>query len=303
MAGESDPGTSAAAPVADGGAGTTAAQPSWTAGILDPGTPGALVADWHTKAPDPGKWEPYKGAKNLEELLTLTDKRVSDAQAALRTKQNGPARPAADAAPEAWKAYREANGLPDKPEDYGLARPDDFPEQLWSDAEAADFMRLAHENDLKPDTVKAIATWQQERARNAFANSQKAEADAFTKLQADENAAMTKAFGSKLDSTLKDLQAIAQASGARPSFFDPKAKEFVGVELLGFVAKMLDRIPRGEDGTRQKMGAAVQGGQYDLAWAKAAIRQGHPDYEALTNSKHPRHAELTELRNQAYALG
>ena len=33
-----------------------------------------------------------------------------------------------------------------------------------------------------------------------------------------------------------------------------------------------------------------------------AIRQGHPDYEALTNSKHPRHAELTELRNQAYAM-
>ena len=289
---------------ADPGAGTTTAQPSWTAGILDTATPGALVADWHTKAPEPGKWEPYKGAKTLEELLGTAEKRVNDAQTALRTRPAaGPARPAADAAPEAWKAYREANGLPDKPEDYGLARPADFPEQLWSDAEAADFMKFAHDNDLKPDTVKAIATWQQERARNAFADSQRQEAEAFTKLQADENAAMTKAFGARLDGTLKDLQAIAQASGARPSFFDPKAKEFVGVELLSLMAKMVDRIPRGEDGTRQKMGQAVQGGQYDKAWAQAAIRQGHPDYEALTNSKHPRHAELTQLRNQAYALG
>lgn len=289
---------------ADPGAGTTTAQPSWTAGILDTATPGALVADWHTKAPEPGKWEPYKGAKTLEELLGTAEKRVNDAQTALRTRPAaGPARPAADAAPEAWKAYREANGLPDKPEDYGLARPADFPEQLWSDAEAADFMKFAHDNDLKPDTVKAIATWQQERARNAFADAQKAQAAASADLQKKESEVLAKTFGAKLDGTLKDLQSIAQASGARQSWFDPKAEDFAGVEMVQFFAKMLERIPRGEDGTRQKMGAAVQGGQYDKAWAQAAIRQGHPDYEALTNSKHPRHKELTELRNQAYALG
>lgn len=280
------------------------AQPSWAAGIFDTATPGALVADWHTKAPEPGKWEPYKGAKSIDELFGLAEKRVSDAQAALRNRpaSNLPARPEKDAAPEVWQAYREAHGLPAKAEDYGLARPEDFPAELWSDQEAADFMRFAYENDLKPETVKAIAGWQQERARNAFADRQKAEAEAFADLQKKESEALTKAYGAKLDGVLKDLQAVAQASGAPVGWFDPASKEFAGFGMVQLFGKMLERIPRGEDATRQKMGDTAGAGRYDKAWAQAAIRQGHPDYEALTNPKHPRHQELTEARNQAYAL-
>src|SRR5689334_18233998 len=112
---------------AGGGAGGGAPPPSWTASILDTATPGALVADWHTKAPDPKAWEPYKGAKTLEELLTTAEKRVGDAQTALRTRPaGGPERPKADAPADVWDNYRTANGLPLKPEDYGIKRPDDF---------------------------------------------------------------------------------------------------------------------------------------------------------------------------------
>lgn len=304
--------SAAATATADAVTNTSTSPPSWAAGILDSAAPGALIADWHTKAPEPAKWEPYKGAKSLEELLTMAEKRVGDAQAALRSRPatpaaaasvaSLPARPEPGAAPEAWQAWREAHGLPGKPEDYGITRPDDFPEQLWNDDEAAEFMRFAHERDLSPELVKALAGWQQDRARHFFADRQRHDAESFAKLQADEAAALARLFGPRLDTTLKDLQAIAQATGARPSWFDPRSTDFAGVELVDFFAKLRSRIPRGEDATRRHMGDSRQSPAYDLAWAKVAIRQGHPDYEALTNPKHPQHAELTELRNQAYAV-
>jgi hypothetical protein len=283
---------------------TNPQQSSWTAGILDPSLPGSFIQDWHTKAPEPAKLEPYKGAKNLEEFVSLAEKRVADAQAALRNRPAGnlPARPSGDAPPEAWAAYREAHGLPHTPEEYGIARPSDFPEQLWNDTEAAEFAKLAHEIDLKPEAVKVLTEWQQKLARDTFAANQKARANAAAALEASEAAELSKRFGAKLDGTLKELQSVAQSSSAPPSLFDPKSPDFLGVHAVSLFAKILERVPRGEDKTRQLFGDAKTAAMYDIAWAKACIKPGHPDYDAITNSRHPRHQELTELRNQAYAL-
>jgi len=287
-----------------GGGGEGNQQPSWGASILDAAKPGALIIDWHMKAKEPAKWEPYKGAKTVDELLGLAEKRVTDAQAALRNKPAGnlPARPEKEATPEAWAAYREAHGLPAKPEDYGITKPDDFPKELWNDTEVTEFAALAHELDLKPDVVKALTTWQQKLARDTFAAHQKAAAESSAALQQSEAAELSKRFGVKLDGTLQELKSTAQASGAPPGLFDPKAPDFLGVHAVTLFAKILERVPRGEDKTRQLFGDSKTAAMYDLAWAKACTAKGHPDYEAITNPKHPRHAELTELRNQAYAL-
>ncbi len=277
---------------------------SWTASIFDNAAPGAFVADWHTKAPEPHRLEPYRNARNVEEFFGIAEKRVSDAQAALRNQSpGGPPRPGPSAPPEAWAAWRTARGLPQSPDDYALRRPDDFPGELWSDTEATDFARLAHEHDLPADTVHAIAAWQQTRTRDLYAQTQRARAESDAALQASEAAELSRRFGPALDTTLRDLQTVAQSVDVPPSMFNPHAPDFAGVHLTTLFAKLLQRIPRGEDSTARQFGPSGVAPRYDLTWAKAAIKPGHPDYEAITNSKHPRHAELTEARNAAYALG
>lgn len=277
--------------------------PSWTAGIFDTATPGALVPDWHTKAPEPTKWEPYKGAKTLDDLLSTAEKRVADAQTALRAKQAPaalPERPAADAAPEAWKAYREARGLPESPDGYGLARPEDFPEQLWNDSDAKAFAAWAHENDMPPEIVGKVSAWYNSKVRDGYADSQRQEAEQWQALHAQEAEALTKEFGPKLDDTLRRTAEVAEAAGLPKDWMDPKSKAFAGVAVVKMIDSLLKQIPRGEDGTRRNMGPG-EGKIYDKVWAKEALKPGHPDHEAMTNPKHPRHEEVQRLRNLAYA--
>ena len=91
--------------------------------------------------------------------------------------------------------------------------------------------------------------------------------------------------------------------GRDPNVFDPSSDKFWGVEALQFAVDLLKRVPRGEDGTVRNVGAPSANGAYDKAWAKASMVKGHPDYEARTNSRDPRHKDISRLANEAYALG
>lgn len=282
------------------------ADTQWMQSILDPAAPGAFVADWHTKAPDPVKYEPYKGAKNLDEFMSVAEKRVADAQTAMRqrTVKELPPRPADDAAPEAWNEYRTARNLPMTVDEYGITnKPDSLPDELWSPDEAKAFAEFAHKSDMPAETARSIAEWYREKTKSNFEAHRAAMETAEKELRDSEAVELNRRYGAKLDGTLKDVRQAAKDSGVPEEFFDPASKQFVGVHLTGLVADMLARAPRGEDGTSRKMGNPSQGDNYTLEWAKAILQPGHPDNEALTNRSHPRHAEVIAARNRVYAAG
>lgn len=281
--------------------------PSWDTQIFDPASPGKLVEGWHAKAPDPKAYEPYASAKSIAEVLEAANKRVTDAQTALRNKPVAPGtlplRPAADAPPEHWEAYRTAHGLPQKAEDYPISRPPEVAAEIWDDGRVAGFAKFCHDRDVKPEFVQEAIAWFHEDLQKGFGELQELNAGN-SKLQREAEAAVLgKVFGANLDPRLKELQSVAQAQGLDPSAFDPASDKYWGVDATRLFAELLDRIPRGEDGTVRNMGAPTANGQYDLAWAKASNDPAHPDYPAWTNPKHPRYAEITRLRNMAYAMG
>ena len=156
--------------------------------------------------------------------------------------------------------------------------------------------------DLPPDKVKALLDWYHTDLQNGVADYEKAEADKAAAFRTSEATELGKRFGAKLDGTLKDLQAVAQSMNADAGIFDPGSDKFWGVEAVSLFARMLERVPRGEDGTMRSMGAPTGSAQYDIVWAKEILKPGHPDHEAFKNPKHPRHAEIMRLRNEAYAL-
>lgn len=261
-------------------------------------------ADYVSKAPDPNKLEPYKNAKSATEAFELAQQRLADAQTQLRTRGPGlPPRPAADAPPEVHSAWRAAHGIPETPEGYGLTRPESVPEAVWNAEDARAFEKWAHAEGLSPELVKKLQGFDVERMQRMAGTIQQQEAAKAEQMRVSEAAELGKRFGDKLDSQLSDLQSVAQASGRDPGIFNPASDKFWGVEAVSFFGDMLKRIPRGEDGTMRNIGAPSASGAYDKTWAKAALNPSHPDYAALNNPRDPRHAELTRLRHEAYALG
>ncbi len=261
-------------------------------------------SEFASKHADPGKLEPYKSAKTWTEVYDLQSQRLADAQTALRTRQPGlPPRPAADSPPEVHAAWRTAHGIPETPEGYGLTKPEGLPDELYDANEAAKFAQFAHEKGMAPDLVKDLQKWYVENTQGKVSEIQQQQAQQAEALRLSEAQELGKRFGDKLDGTLKDVQAVAQAMGKEPGIFDPASDKFWGVEALQFAVDLLKRVPRGEDGTVRNVGAPSTNGAYDKTWAKASMVKGHPDYEARTNPRDPRHKEISRLANEAYALG
>ncbi len=261
-------------------------------------------SEYASKHADPTKVEPYKDAKTWAEVHDLQSKRLADAQTALRTRQPGlPPRPAAEAPPEVHAAWRTAHGLPETPDGYGLAKPEGLPDALYDANEMAAFAQFAHEKGMAPDLVQDLQKWYVESTQGKLGEMQQVQAKQAEELRLSEAQELGKRFGDKLDRTLVDVQTITQSMGRDPNVFDPSSDKFWGVEALQFAVDLLKRVPRGEDGTVRNVGAPSANGAYDKAWAKASMVKGHPDYEARTNSRDPRHKDISRLANEAYALG
>lgn len=256
--------------------------------------------------PDPAKLEPYKNAKSWAEVYDIQSARLAEAQTALRSRPApavATARPADDAPADVWTAWRASQGIPETPDGYALAKPEGIPDTLWNAEEAKAFSEWAHKEGLHPDLVKKLVAFDASRAQQSVSAAQQQQAQQAEQMRLSEAAELGKRFGDRLDPVLKDLQSVTQAMGKDPGIFDPQSDKFWGVEAVQFAVDLLKRVPRGEDGTVRNIGAPAANGAYDKAWAKASMVKGHPDYEARTDPRHPRHAEISRLANEAYALG
>lgn len=305
------------APLTDAGASTESApETPWTSQIFAADKPGELIPDWHTKAPDDerGKYEPYKDAKTVHEFVSIAEKRASDAQTALRTKQSKdaglPVRPeGAAATPEALAAYYTARGLPAEPGGYGIAMPADFPKELWNDAEAAGYAKFFHDQEYTPAQVKELTAFAQQNARQVWAQHQQAMAEqkvAMEKGRADyvqaQKETLHQNHGVNVDTVIKRIEKLAGASGFDTSKLHPdNADTYVGSDVIKLLDSVIQMLPRSGDAmTRMagNMGAAPGRGK---EWARAILKNDHPDNKALRDSRHPNHAEIKRAWDLAYA--
>ncbi len=90
---------------------------------------------------------------------------------------------AADATPEARAAFNaeiaKVLGVPDKPEGYGITKPDNLPEGMtWDDQSVNGFLALAKEHNVTPSAAKAIIAYQQQLTAGQLAASKEQQAQA-----------------------------------------------------------------------------------------------------------------------------
>lgn len=174
-----------------GGAGTaTVAQTTTTAsgGQAGPilGADGRFLPGWSQQ---------LGGTKELEAKFTEPKALVSSYQQLEKLiSAKGIIPPGPNATPEEKSAFYKALGRPDKPEDYGIKRPEKigdkpFPKELWDDAGATSFAKWAHEKGWSKQQVadaiefQSARTLQEHAGFDAFTAQERQQAEA--KLKAD----------------------------------------------------------------------------------------------------------------------
>jgi len=142
---------------------------------------------------------PWYGAPELEAVVTekgwsgTAD--VIKAYQAMAADQSGLfAPPPADADAATWAAAMRKLGAPEKPEDYGLARPEDLPEDFpFDEGRMTAFAAKAAELGVLPHVARELLKWDLEQGQRAVADLRDAEA----KAQKENETKVKVAWGSK----------------------------------------------------------------------------------------------------------
>jgi len=145
----------------------------------------------------PNENELYKGIQNLQ--YSAAQKRLE--------------RPAEDA-PDDIKAQhqqmvREYNQVPATPEDYGITRPEDVPEEYWNDDRASSIAKLLHEHNAPPSLVQALVAAESESLKAAAAGQEEAR----MAQKSETLAALRQEFGAGADAMLLDAKRGAMTLG------------------------------------------------------------------------------------------
>ena len=75
--------------------------------------------------------------------------------------------PSEDSPAEIREAFFKAAGRPDKPEDYGLQKPENIRPELWDENGAKEFATLAHQLGLSKTQAAKLAEWELTRGSKA----------------------------------------------------------------------------------------------------------------------------------------
>lgn len=286
--------------------------PAWESTVFAADKPGELIPDWHTKAPDPKAYEPYKSAKNWREAVDMADGRVKEAQRALHEKRSAdaglPPKPDGEAAtPEAWAEYYKARNLPTDPKEYGITKPDDLPDAIWESAKMDSWAALLHKLEVPPEAAKELVGYWNQQSREAltqYAQQQEAakaaEALAKDKWVREQKEFLVQDFGVEVDPAINKIQKL---TGLAKEALDPAIPEqYLGREAIRALASLVKMIPATGDFTRQKLGGSpnvntVQSREY---WK--TLDPKSDDYKALSDSNHPRHKQVYEARAEAYRI-
>jgi hypothetical protein len=141
-------------------------------------------------ASDP-TFEPFKDltslAKSYKETKSLVGKKFTP--------------PSSDATPEEKASFYKSLGVPDSVDGYGLAAPDNLPEELkdkYDGESLKEFASAAHKLNLTPEQAKGLQAWYDERQISELERFREWNAAEDVKFQG----MMEKSFGGGMDKAL-----------------------------------------------------------------------------------------------------
>lgn len=146
--------------------------------------------------------------------------------------------PLGDKATDAEKAdraamLRKANRTPDKPEDYGIKRPDAIPEAYWNSEAVSNAVKILHEEGASPDLAKKLFEAQTKLTVGTLENQKKEQAAIFEEQDRVIREALVKE-GFDFPKGLEDAKRAARKYGLDPeSPFLKNASVFMAMSRAG----------------------------------------------------------------------
>lgn len=205
------------------------APPSTTSGdpwaIADPKT-GTFTQGWTDRLPDALKPAAQDFAK-YPDLATLLGS-AWNAKQMVGKKMEGVKVPGPDSKPEELTAFRKALGIPEKPDGYGITKPEKLPDGVqWNDAKVAELATWAHKNNVTPAALKSLVEWNLANNATAVTTSKAAQEAAKSKFASEQATKLRTAWGS-------DMQAKANLAtrAAVTVGLDPKSALFNNADVV-----------------------------------------------------------------------
>ncbi len=288
-----------APPSIDPNAPPAAPAESWTKEWLKPD--GSFDHKALEKAPD----ELKKSAKSFERYKTVEEWAKGHVNLESSLGKKGIVDPLPDNATQAQKDERTAmlrkvNGAPDKPEGYGLAKPEGVPDQLWDAAFAGEVAAIAHKHALSPAAVKELSAAELKYTQAAVEANKQAEVQWF----AGQDKLIREALGKEGVDFAKGSD-LAQRAG-RKFGIDPTNPLMKNASVF----MLLTRIGRamGEDnlktGSTDGLGPDIRmtAEQAEAAASDIIHNKKNPDNAAYWTPGDPRNASVKERVTSLMAI-
>ncbi len=230
-------------------------------------------------------------APSLANLGTVEDVFTKMAHLNTLAGKKGLAPLAADA-PPAVKAERDAlmrsiNGVPDKPEGYGITRPDGVPDHLWNGEYVSAAQKIMHAHNAPPAMVKALAELNMAEANKQVAAQESYEAQ-FFKQQETKIAEQFALDGVPLDKGMDLASRTAIRFGIDPKA-DPIFKNAGVVLMLQKVG-----VAIGEPNLVTGTGNGPEA-QDNAARAESIMHdKSNPEYKIYWDGNHPQNKAVKQ---------
>jgi hypothetical protein len=229
--------TDAAAPAAD---------PAPPPAAAEGATPAAAPASWRDALPAELRDAPSLTKFNDPAALA---KGYIEAEALIGRK--GVIVPSEKDGPEVVAKFREALGVPEKPEGYALTAPEGVPAEVWDVATATAFQQQAHALGLTPAQAKGLAEWY---ARGAAAQMQRL-ADGIEPDGRRMDDVLREEWGNNFDRKVALAQRAMKAFGdeAAISAFEARAGGAAVVRMMARIGEALaEDLPAGMTGEARR---------------------------------------------------
>jgi hypothetical protein len=182
---------------------------------------------------------------------------------------------------------RKLNNVPEKPEGYGIKKPDGVPDDQWNGEYVGGILGVLHKHNASPELVQELTKFDGEFASKLRAGGEAAQAETLKK----EGEALRTAFGSDFDKKLGQAKRAAATLGLDVN--DPAIGNSSKVIIaLAKVAEMVseDKLVSGEGG--------ADFGKSDREKALDIVNNpANPLYKAFHEADHPQHQAAVEQRS------